>query len=333
MPEHSSHPVVANIMDQMEALTPKGRILGHFVAQNPRKAVFMTTKELAESCRVSEATVVRFVSQLGYEGYGEFLQALRDYLDTGLSLPDRVDLPGMRGPAPDRLHRVLIEEMNNLRQLYESADMEALAALLDQLRDSPAVYVIGSRISFAYAYYLGWSLTKVRRGVQILKGSDSAAIDWLTNAPVKSLVVLFAVSRYPNELIRLGKVARRLSHTLVVITDSSLCPLIPFAHHSLVAPSKSIPLIGYPTAIACIINYLILELATRPDEALKAHQEKLEQIYRENDILFSMYTAGTRPSEGVPACKPSRTRTEPAPSCWISTTAISCRSSTGSARG
>jgi len=290
MSDPSSHPVIKKIIDHRDALTPKGRILGDFVIQHPRKAVFMTTKELAEACRVSEATVVRFVSQLDFDGYADFLQALRDFVDTGLSLPDRVGLPGMNGPGPARLQHVLLEEMSNLRQLYETLDMEVLAELVAHLRESPAVYVIGSRISFAFAYYLGWSLTKVRKGVHILKGSDSAAIDWLTNAPEKSLVVLFAVSRYPNELIRMGKVARRLDHTLMVITDSTLCPLIPFAHGSLVAPSKSIPLIGYPTAIACIINYLILELATFKDERLKAHQERLEQVYRENDILFSMYT-------------------------------------------
>ncbi len=289
MSDHSSHPVIKKIIDYRDALTPKGRILADFIIQHPRKAVFMTTKELAEACRVSEATVVRFVSQLDFDGYADFLQALRDFVDTGLSLPDRVGLPGMNGPGPARLQHVLLEEMSNLRQLYETLDMEALAGLVTRLRESPAVYVIGSRISFAFAYYLGWSLTKVRKGVHILKGSDSAAIDWLTNAPEKSLVVLFAVSRYPNELIRMGKVARRLGHTLIVITDSTLCPLIPFAHGSLVAPSKSIPLIGYPMAIACIINYLILELATLKNERLKTHQEQLEQVYRENDILFSMY--------------------------------------------
>jgi DNA-binding MurR/RpiR family transcriptional regulator len=277
---HGSHPVIKRVMDHLDALTPKGRILGEFIIQNPRKAVFMTTKELAEACQVSEATVVRFVSQLGFDGYGDFLQALRDLVDTGLSLPDRVGLPGMNGPGPARLQHVLLEEMNNLRQLYETLNMEALADLVTCLRESSSVYVIGSRISFTFAYYLGWSLTKVRKGVHILKGSDSAAIDWLTSAPDNSLVVLFAVARYPNELIRMGKVARRLNHTLMVITDSALCPLIPFAHGSLVAPSKSIPLIGYPTAIACIINYLILELVTVKDESLKAHQERLEQVYR-----------------------------------------------------
>ena len=125
MNDSQSHPVIKGIVNQLDTLTPKGKILGSYIIQNPRKAVFMTTKELSEACGVSEATVVRFVGQLGYGGYGEFLQALRDFVDSGLTLPDRVDLPGMKGPGTDLLHRVVFEEMNNLRQFYEAIDMGA----------------------------------------------------------------------------------------------------------------------------------------------------------------------------------------------------------------
>ena len=65
--------------------------------------------------------------------------------------------------------------------------------------------------------------------------------------------------------------------------------MIPFAHLSLVVPSRSIPLIGYPTTISCIINYLVLELVNRRHPQLNEHQERLEQMYLENDILFNMY--------------------------------------------
>ncbi|MFY9707048.1 MAG: MurR/RpiR family transcriptional regulator [Desulfobacterales bacterium] len=289
MNDTQAHPVIKGILNQIDALTPKGKIVGNYIIQNPRKAVFMTTRELSEACGVSEATIVRFVGQLGYSGYGEFLQVLRDFVDSGLSLPERMDLPGMKGPGSDLLHRVIFEEMNNLRQFYETIDIEVLIRIVEQLQESPTVYVIGSRVSYTFAYYLGWSLTKIRRGVHIIKGSDSAAIDWLTNAPDDSLVVIITTSRYPNELIKLGKVARRLQHKLLVITDNTLCPLIPFAHLSLVVPSRSIPLIGYPTTIFCIINYLMLELVNRQHPQLKEYQEKLEQMYLENDVLFNMY--------------------------------------------
>lgn len=289
MTDIRSHPVIKGITRKLEALTPKGKILGNYIIQNPRKAVFMTTKELSEACGVSEATVVRFVAQLGYAGYSDFLQALRDFVDSDLSLPDRVDLPGMKGPGTDLFHRVVFEEMNNLRNFYQSIDVAMLNGFMDKLHESRDIYLIGSRISHTFAYYMGWSLTKVRKGVHIVPGSDSTAIDWLTNAPDDSLVVLIAISRYPNELIKLGKVVRRLRHQLLLITDNTLCPVIPFADQALIVPSRSIPLIGYPTTICCIINYLVLELVNRQTPERREHQRKLEQMYIENDILFNVH--------------------------------------------
>jgi DNA-binding MurR/RpiR family transcriptional regulator len=280
--------MMKRLAEQQQSLTPKGRILGEYILNNPRKAVFMTTRELAETCSVSEATVVRFVNQLDYDSYSAFQQELRDFVDTELTLLDRTDISALQKPGTDRLSRVIFEEMDNLKQFLDTVEMDVLNKAVDQLEKSSSIYVVGSRISFTFAYYLGWSLTKVRQNIHILKGSDSTAIDWLSIAAPGSLVIIVAVSRYPNELIKLGKLARRLDHSLMVITDSPLCPLNQFAHLSLIAPSKHIPFIGSPTTISCITNYLILEMATRDGNRLKAHQEKLEQAYRENDILFNL---------------------------------------------
>ncbi|MCK5204272.1 MAG: MurR/RpiR family transcriptional regulator, partial [Desulfobacterales bacterium] len=204
MSDQQSHPTMKGIVEQHHSLTPKARILGNYILQNPRKAVFMTTKELAQTCQVSEATVVRFVSQLGYKGYGAFQQALRDFVDTELTMLDRTDLSSMTGPDTNRLGRVVFEEMENLKLFLESVDMDILNKIVDFLEKSNSIYVIGSRLSFTFAYYLGWSLTKIRQDVHILKGSDSTTIDWLTIAAPESLVIIIATTRYPNELIRLG---------------------------------------------------------------------------------------------------------------------------------
>jgi hypothetical protein len=53
------------------------------------------------------------------------------------------------------------------------------------------VHVIGSRLSYTLAYYMGWAMTKVRGNVHILKGSDRTTIDWLTIA--LALLALIAV--------------------------------------------------------------------------------------------------------------------------------------------
>ena len=284
------HPLIQKISDYYSALTPKARILGDYITENARKAVFMTTKELSEACNVSEATVVRFVSQLGFHGYGEFQQILRDFVDTELTMLERLNFTDMKSPGSERFRRVVSEEMDNLRQLFETMDMALVSEAVDLLLKSSHIYVIGSRLSYTLSYYMGWSLTKVRQNIHILKGSDRTTIDWLTIAPEDSLAVIIATTRYPNELIRIGKLARRLDQKLLVITDSSACPLIQFANTALIAPSRHIPYIGSPTTISCLTNYLIQELASRRGEALIQHQEKLELAYWENDILFNLET-------------------------------------------
>lgn len=282
------HPVISEITTKLESLTPKAQTLGNYIMQNPAKVVFMTTKELAETCEVSEATVVRFVASIGYQGYSDFQQALKDFINTGMSLPERVDMKGIKEPGLDRLHRGVLEELNNLKHMYEIIDVETMNRFVTYLDESEHVFVTGSRLSYTFAYYLGWSLTKIRKGIHIFNGSDSTTIDFLTNAPPNSLVILTAATRYPNELIKLSKLVRRLGHTLLVLTDASISPVIPFANLSLVVPSRSIPFIGNVSNMLCVIQHMVQELASRRGDNLQKHQEQLEQVYMENDILFNL---------------------------------------------
>ncbi len=283
-----SHPVINDISNKLDSLTPKAQILGNYIMQNPSKAVFMTTKELAQTCDISEATVVRFVSTLGYEGYSDFQNALKDFVNTGLSLPERADIKGIKEHGVDRLHRGVLEELGNLQHLYENISVETMNEFVDQLDKVNTVYVVGSRISYTYAYYLGWSLTKIRKGIHILKGSDSTSFDLLVNANSPSLVILTTSTRYPNELIKLARMIQRSSHTLLTMTDSSICPIIGFSDLSLVVPSRSIPFIGNVSGMLVAIQYIVQELANKRGEVLENYHKQLEQVYLENDILFNL---------------------------------------------
>lgn len=287
MNDPASHPVINDISARLESLTPKAQTLGTYIMQHPSKAVFMTTKELAEACGISEATVVRFVSTLGYKGYSDFQEALKDFVNTGLSLPERADIKGINEPGADRLHRGILEELNNLKFLYENINVETMNQFVGHLDKPRPIYVVGSRLSYTFAYYFGWSLTKIRNEVHILKGSDSTAMDMLANARPECLVILIATSRYPNELIRLCKMVCRSSHTLLTMTDSNLSPVIPFADLSLVIPSRSIPFIGNVSGMLAVIQFMVQELAAKRGDSMAEYQQQLETFYLENDILFN----------------------------------------------
>ena len=287
MNDNTSNDVIFQISAHLSSLTPKARILGNYIINNPARAVFMTTKELSETCGTSEATVVRFVAAIGYNGYSQFQQALKDYLNTGLSLADRLDMKVMEAPGLSRLHRGILEELNNLKHLYEKIDLEATNQFVDYLEKSNAIYFIGSRLSYTFAYYFGWSMTKIRPGIHIMKGSDTTTIDRLANAPEPITVVMPTASRYPNELIKLAKMIRRYGHTFLVMTDSKVCPVGSFADLSLVVPAQSIPFIGNISGVLAVIQYMVQELAVRNGQKTRDYQQQLEQLYLENDILFN----------------------------------------------
>jgi DNA-binding MurR/RpiR family transcriptional regulator len=287
-----SNAILESISQLRNQLTPKGKLLGDYVVRFPRKVVFMTTRELAKSCNVSEATVVRFVSRLGYGTYSQFQQALRDYVDTESTLLERLDMTDPQAPESERFRRIIYQEMDNLKQLLKTLDMEIFDRVIIMLKNSPDIYVIGSRISYAHAYYLGWSLTRIRKNIRILKGSDTTTLDWLGMADPESVVVIMATSRYPNELIKTARYAMRLGIKIVLITDSAKCPLIQFSHESVIAPSRFIPFTGSPMAISCLINFISFELANLVGNDVKEHQKKVEQNYLENDIFFNLKTTG-----------------------------------------
>ncbi len=282
----SDNAVYRKIKANQSELTPKAKALAQFIVDNPTKTVFLTTRGLAEKCGVSEATVVRFVRQIGYRNYTAFKDELRYYIDTGLSLVERKRLTQVNGE--NTLEKTVMLEINNLKALLETIDASETERIISCLSHTSPLYIIGSRISYHSAYYMGWAMTKIRKDVNILKGSDRTSIDWLTVAPENSVAVIIAVSRYPNELIRVGKYARQLGMTIIVLTDSTVCPLLQFAHHALVAQPKKITYFESPTSMIALIIYLLNEVTDRLGDDVKKHQEILEQAYRENDILFNL---------------------------------------------
>lgn len=269
-------------------LTAKGKVLADFVLSNPDKAVFMTTRKLAGAVGVSEATVIRFIRQLNYDSYALFIKALRKIIDTELTLIERNRLtnPVVRSEDAE-LERITNQDIENIKAMSKNINFIEVKKIRKILKGSEAVYIIGSRLSYAPAYYMSWILAKIRKNVTIFKGSDRTTIDQLIFASQKSAVVIVATSRYPNELIKMGKLVKQHKLKMILLTDSLSCPLIQFSDHVLIAPFQTIPFLGNPASLITLINYLVHTMTADMGKELKNHQEKLEQAYLENDILFN----------------------------------------------
>ena len=272
-------------------LTGKGKALADYVLATPDKAVFMTTRQLSDTVGVSKATVVRFVRQLGYDSYARFISALREILNTDLSVRRDTRLsPGSARKSSRRhqdIKQMAAADIERLSTLAERIDVPRIKQVQDLLKSAGDVHVIGSRLSYTAAYYMGCILSKVRKNVFTHNGSNKTVIDRMVSAAPDSMAIIFAVSRYPNQLIRIGKLVKRRNMQLILITDNKACPLVPFSDQVLTAPVTSVPYIGNPAPLICLAHYLVRTLAADMGGELKDHQAQLEQAWLENDVLFN----------------------------------------------
>ena len=62
-----------NLLDKinkaLNGLSKRQRLIADFITNHYDKAAYMTASKLGENVGVSESTVVRFTTELGFEGY------------------------------------------------------------------------------------------------------------------------------------------------------------------------------------------------------------------------------------------------------------------------
>ena len=71
----NSNQLLNRINERYSSMSKGQKILATYITDNFDKAVFLTAAKLGEEVGVSESTVVRFATHLGYRGYPEFQKA------------------------------------------------------------------------------------------------------------------------------------------------------------------------------------------------------------------------------------------------------------------
>ncbi|MDE5993834.1 MAG: N-acetylmannosamine kinase, partial [Oscillospiraceae bacterium] len=86
----------ANLFSRLKEIMPslsKGhRKIAEYITECYDKAAFMTASKLGKIVGVSESTVVRFATELGFEGYPELQRALKEYTSNKLTTAQRVNV-------------------------------------------------------------------------------------------------------------------------------------------------------------------------------------------------------------------------------------------------
>lgn len=200
-------------------LTPTHRVVADYIAKHRQSAMTMSATELGAAIGTSDATVIRAVQALGFNGLRELKQELAAATGHGVTPADNM----MRTLATVEGAEAAVDQVLN-------AHMEAIARLsgarkqindaIVELSAAPRIGVYGIGPSAAIASYAHTLLGRMGKPGILLQTTGSGLADHLLDlANVNALLVLAYGEAYPEVEATIAE-ARRLKLPIVLITDS-----------------------------------------------------------------------------------------------------------------
>lgn len=277
--------LITKIQSELPGFSKGQKQIARFILEHYDKAAFMTASRLGVTVGVSESTVVRFATELGYDGYPHLQRALQEMIRNKLTSVQRMEVAGDRMGGRDVLQTVLHADTDMIRVTLDEIDRDAFQGAVDALMSAKRIYILGVRSSSALASFLGFYFNLLFENVTLVHTNSVSEIfeQVLRVGPGD---VLFGISfpRYSKRTLSAMKYARDRGARVIALTDSQLSPLARVADHVLLARSDMASFVDSPVAPLSVINALIVAVGMSRRDEIEQTFNKLERIWEEYDV-------------------------------------------------
>lgn len=268
------------------ALYSKGqKLIASFILENYDKAAYMTAAKMGAVVGVSESTVVRFATQLGYAGYPEFQRSLQEVIRSKLTSVQRIQVTNSRIGDGDVLESVLSADAEKIRRTLESIDRRSFDEAIEKIVGAKNIYIIGVRSSSSLAGFLNFNLRLIFNNVHFVQTtSGSEMFEQLMHMGAGDVMIAISFPRYSKRIINAVEYARSVGADVIALTDSPSSPIAEHAHQLLTAQSDMASFVDSLVAPLSIINAIIVGVSRVKGEEISRRLEKLEGIWDEYEV-------------------------------------------------
>ena len=135
--------ILTSIKNLMPDFSKSQKRIAEFVTEHYEKASFMTACKLGDTVGVSESTVVRFATVLGFEGYPEFQKALQEITRNRLTAVQRMEITTQMMQDSNILTKVLNSDIEKIRRTLEEVNHTQFEDAVNALASARRIYIIG----------------------------------------------------------------------------------------------------------------------------------------------------------------------------------------------
>lgn len=280
--------IISRMEERYAKMSKSHKVIAEYITDHYEQAVFMTAAKLGETVGVSESTVVRFASGVGYEGYPEFQEALEEWVKDKLNSVQKMGVKYGRSTQSEILTSVLSADMEKIQDTIEHLDGASFEMAVDIILEAETVYVVGIRSCEPLADFLHFYLNMIRGNVVLLKTTSvSEMFEQMLRINEKDAIVGVSFPRYSMRTLKAMEFANDRNAKVIAITDSVHSPMNLYSSCNLFARSDMVSIVDSLVAPLSLINALVVALCLKRPDEVKKNLEMLEQAWNNYQVYLN----------------------------------------------
>ena len=254
-----AEPVQTRLAEAYRELPEAMRRIADALMSDPLLGALWGIEAMSERAEVSVGTVVRFAKRLGYKGFSEFRDALREACHTRSG---DAELELMESPSDifGTLAEVSRRDGENLQRLIQAVDHETLAAATHMLEEAHHRVILGRGVSHVMSLVLGFYLTQA--GLPCIAAIPSDFSTQVANLGPKDLLVVLSFSPYSRESVDSAMFAKECGIPVLAFSDRADSPLKSFADILIPVPSEDLLFSCSITTFAALAHAFAIVVAS-----------------------------------------------------------------------
>lgn len=251
-----------------------------------REVPFLSVIELEDLSGTSKATVVRLAQSLGFSGYHELRERLREGAQSEIS--DAGSFPLLSEETDEEtLTTVARQDVQNINQTIAQIDREVFARVTEMFLTASRVYTFGLGISSLLARVLSYSLNQVAVRSTPFAHEHETFFEQIHQVTPSDVAVAFSFHPYSRETIDTAQALAAKGVPLVAVTDRVTSPVSFVSTAVLPIASQNRLFTNSISAISVLINALATEVALRSKNRATDNLRKTEDLLQQAGHYFT----------------------------------------------
>ncbi len=217
-------------------LGPHRQQLVRAMIDHCEETCFLSSREVAKRYEVDAATVVRTVQALGYDGFADFADDLRQHLMTRMTPYTALKAATReKRSIADHVDGSLQKAHDNLNQLRSHLDRNKVVELAKLINRSRRVLVVGGDFAASLANYFAYGLSALGFDAEAPVASEGNLQHKVNALTRKDMLIAISFGQCLRVTVEAAQRAASRGVTTLGITDSETTPLARCCQRHLIA--------------------------------------------------------------------------------------------------